>query len=337
VLKRIQRLILSGALAALALALVPATASAAIYYPSGAAAPDAGPANANDNDLNDLDHQYYYLWIISGLTKIADSQTVDSASITFHNLYNWNDKANILHLDLLDTGKTGSYDGSGTANDRTQLSSDPGAGYTSTVVRGFDSASDPQNPTKAELQDDAFDLDGTNLSALATTSTERTDLDDRAFVRAGGAPGKNASDNSTSNNDALYDLYYSFTHLSGTDFTSGEVGTNTTGADSQLFSLASWTVGNCYANQGCDYTYNFDANERALLKDYINNSNTGVNGTVALGFDPDCHFYNDGISFQFSLSSGSQANPAVPEPASLVLLGTGMLAAVRFRNRRRQS
>lgn len=68
------------------------------------------------------------------------------------------------------------------------------------------------------------------------------------------------------------------------------------------------------------YTYTFTTAQDAALLAYINNG-----GTIAIGLDPDCHFFNDSISLEIQTG----AIPRVPEPASLVLLGTGVVAAVR--------
>ncbi len=57
----------------------------------------------------------------------------------------------------------------------------------------------------------------------------------------------------------------------------------------------------------------------------INNGND-----IAIGFDPDCHYFNDGISLDIQTGK----IPSVPEPASLMLLGTGLIAARRYRARK---
>ena len=72
--------------------------------------------------------------------------------------------------------------------------------------------------------------------------------------------------------------------------------------------------------------YNFSASELQALFAYITNGNN-----FALGFDPDCHFFNDGIKFEIFTSSPA----SVPEPTTMALLGTG-LAGLYARRRRQQ-
>jgi len=66
----------------------------------------------------------------------------------------------------------------------------------------------------------------------------------------------------------------------------------------------------------------------AALANYIANGNN-----IALGLDSDCHFGDTSIQFQiFGNQTGTQAT--VPEPATLLLVGSGIAAA--FRRRRKQ-
>jgi len=74
---------------------------------------------------------------------------------------------------------------------------------------------------------------------------------------------------------------------------------------------------------GGDVTYNFDAAEVLAL------TNAVADDDGALGFDPDCHFWNCGISL--TIETETRPPTIVPEPTGLSLLG---LAALALRRRR---
>jgi hypothetical protein len=62
-----------------------------------------------------------------------------------------------------------------------------------------------------------------------------------------------------------------------------------------------------------DYIYRFSRDELTTLNSYINND-----GKFWLGFDPDCHYFNKGITLTLTTAP-------VPEPASMFLFGAGLM------------
>jgi hypothetical protein len=79
---------------------------------------------------------------------------------------------------------------------------------------------------------------------------------------------------------------------------------------------------------GVGMTYMLDfanvPNALATLQTFVANGND-----FAFGFDPDCHYFNTGLTFSLTTSPAS-----VPEPTSIVLLGT-MAAIVMHKLRKR--
>lgn len=76
-----------------------------------------------------------------------------------------------------------------------------------------------------------------------------------------------------------------------------------------------------------NFTHTFTASQLAALSSYILNGNN-----LAFGFDPDCHYWNNGIVFTITYG----ATPT-PEPATLALLGSGLMSTGFYLRRRRQA
>lgn len=72
-----------------------------------------------------------------------------------------------------------------------------------------------------------------------------------------------------------------------------------------------------FTTTGVNYALNFTASQLQTLSAYIANGKD-----IAFGLDPDCHFFNDGITFKMTLTP-------VPEMSALFPL-IGLLAAVAF-------
>ena len=80
-----------------------------------------------------------------------------------------------------------------------------------------------------------------------------------------------------------------------------------------------------FGTTGTNYTINFTSSELSALKAYIASGHD-----VALGFDPDCHFYNNGITF--SIQSTPVPEMSATLPIIALLAAAGM---VELRRRRR--
>ena len=73
--------------------------------------------------------------------------------------------------------------------------------------------------------------------------------------------------------------------------------------------------------------YNFSIGEVAVLNGYLLNGNN-----MALGVDPDCHFYNDGVSLELTRTTSH-----TPEPSTTALVGTAVLGLIGFIKRKRMA
>jgi hypothetical protein len=80
--------------------------------------------------------------------------------------------------------------------------------------------------------------------------------------------------------------------------------------------MGQWT--NNPAGQPVDLVFTFGEDELALLNLYA------ADGNIGFGVDPDCHFYNDGVSFVAT----------VPAPGALLLGSIGMTLVGWLRRRR---
>lgn len=95
--------------------------------------------------------------------------------------------------------------------------------------------------------------------------------------------------------------------------------------------LTSWTdpKGGDTSDKTFDFVYNFTGTNISLLTSYLVDATANGKSAFGLGFDPDCHYYNDGIQLDITTAPKN-----VPDNGlTLCLLGLGLisLAAVRRR------
>jgi hypothetical protein len=98
----------------------------------------------------------------------------------------------------------------------------------------------------------------------------------------------------------------------------GGVGANRTASVNNL------TFPNSVPASGGDFVYTFSAADLIALANYIASGND-----IALGFDPNCAFWNDGITLTINTSGGGGGGGSVPEPTTLLLLSSGLLLVAR--------
>jgi hypothetical protein len=118
----------------------------------------------------------------------------------------------------------------------------------------------------------------------------------------------------------------SFTDASGVPVPSNQINDNFAGWRYLVNPLVNgattantWLASQSFTMTPTTFTINFTQAQLAILQSYIASGNN-----IAFGIDPDCHFFNSGITFSFS----------VPEPASSAALLTLGLVSVGVARRK---
>ena len=79
--------------------------------------------------------------------------------------------------------------------------------------------------------------------------------------------------------------------------------------------ITTWTDPVGYVSRNFDLVVNLDAAMLANLNTFA------MDGSFGFGFDPDCHYYNDGVSLQIQTEDKTTSTP---EPATMALFGLGL-------------
>jgi len=92
--------------------------------------------------------------------------------------------------------------------------------------------------------------------------------------------------------------------------------------DGQGLSLPTYTDNELWPHPSRDYSYTFEVSEVETLADYADN------GVFGFGFDPDGHYYNEGIRLAITTEP-------VPEPCMtmLTIIGLHLMGRTRLRYR----
>src|ERR1700683_723771 len=302
-LKRVRTVACSVGLLTLVLAAPRAAFAIPVNYyftPGGCTgATSVSSCTGNETNLGALDEHYVYAWRISDPT--LKGQNITSLSLTFTSLYNWDNNINELFVALLQNSNL-----PGTNN--------PGYTDNTGTVQGAGACNGSQTNCVSQFED------------VPLSESDFTPFDDL------GNPSTNSADSSWVIPASAGDTLLTSTSFAGQG--QSDIGNGST--DPASTSLpAGWTAAvsgstSCPSGDDCTgdlYTYTFTFNNASVLDSFISDD-----GLFAIGLDPDCHYYNNGIL----LTLTTNGPLSTPEPVSLVLMGTGMLFMARRVSRRRQ-
>jgi hypothetical protein len=258
-----------------------------------------------------------YAWKITGLNSAAllNGQAVTSAQIKIENVANWDNNANQFFMHLLDTILATPGSGVTTLASGTPGTVAAGNAGTVTKVNGTTTTTalsstiyQYREDTTGNLRDD-FAQDNNGSPAWYTQAGLK-------FLANNNTVGNTALGENIQNDVAETDAAGSYLLDEGA--AKGVGGSSTMS----------------FTTTPQDYVYNFTAGQLTALNSYIANG-----GDITLALDPDCHFFNDGLTLVLATGGSSTAGSAVPEPASLTLLGTALagLAGLRRRKAKKQA
>jgi hypothetical protein len=129
-------------------------------------------------------------------------------------------------------------------------------------------------------------------------------------------PGDHLYTNLLDNPQALVRAFVD-TQDNGNDFTPG----------SDVTLIGTWEDPAGGVSSDFDLVYVFNSDQLAKLNEYASTAPGSGQSNLGFGFDPDCYYYNSGITFKITTS------PIVPAPEAILLGGFGVTLVGLMRRR----